>query len=155
MARKLHERALNLLERAYGPSAEQVATSLNNIAVQYSSEGNYAAAQPLDERAVEIKEKVYGPNHPAVASSLNNLALDYVYQGRYASAGPLLERAIRIDERALGPENSVVEYYIISASYEPGGRGFKSCRARQSLTKLGTSPSFLFCMKPMASARRR
>src|SRR6266540_3240807 len=38
---------------------------------------------------------------------------------------------------------------------EPGRRGFKSCRARQSLTKLGTSPSFLFCMKPMASATLR
>ena len=39
--------------------------------------------------------------------------------------------------------------------YEPGGRGFESCRARQSFAKLGTSPSFLFRMKPMASATRR
>ena len=39
--------------------------------------------------------------------------------------------------------------------YEPGGRGFESLRARQSLTKLGTSPSFLFSIKPMASASRR
>ena len=32
---------------------------------------------------------------------------------------------------------------------------FESCPARQSFTKLGTSPSFLFSIKPMASARRR
>ena len=36
---------------------------------------------------------------------------------------------------------------------EAKGRGFESRRARQSLTKLGTSPSFLFSMKPIASAK--
>src|SRR6476620_12658040 len=40
----------------------------------YTSQGQYANAEPLYKRSLVIKEKVLGPDHPDVAVSLNGLA---------------------------------------------------------------------------------
>ena len=56
-----------------------VATSLNTQL--YTSQGQYANAEPLYKRSLVIKEKVLGPDHPDVAVSLNGLAELYRMQG--------------------------------------------------------------------------
>jgi hypothetical protein len=48
-----------------------VATSLNTQL--YTSQGQYANAEPLYKRSLVIKEKVLGPDHPDVAVSLKVL----------------------------------------------------------------------------------
>jgi tetratricopeptide (TPR) repeat protein len=85
-----------------------VATSLNNLAALYDSQGAYARAEPLYQRALAISEKVLGPEHPQVATSLNNLAALYDSQGAYARAEPLYQRALAIREKVLGPEHPSV-----------------------------------------------
>ena len=62
-------------ERTVGPDHPDVATSLNNLAVLYLDQGQYAQAEPLYQRSLAIWEKALGPEHPNVATSLNNLAL--------------------------------------------------------------------------------
>jgi formylglycine-generating enzyme required for sulfatase activity len=79
-----------------------VAQSLNNLALLYEAQGQYAQAEPLYKRSLAIWEKALGPNHPNVAESLNNLAVLYKTQGRYAQAEPLLRRSVAIQEKALG-----------------------------------------------------
>ncbi len=54
-----------------------MATSLNNLAELYRTQGQYAQAEPLHKRSLAIREKALGPDHPSVAASLNNLALLY------------------------------------------------------------------------------
>jgi Tetratricopeptide repeat len=66
-----------------------VATSLNNLALLYYGQGQYAKAEPLYQRSLAIAEKALGPEHPEVATSLNNLAALYRAQGQYAKAEPL------------------------------------------------------------------
>ena len=56
-----------------------VATSLNTQL--YTSQGQYANAEPLYKRSIVIKERVLGPDHPDVAVSLNGLAELYRMQG--------------------------------------------------------------------------
>ena len=53
-----------------------MATSLNTQL--YTSQGQYANAEPLYKRSLVIKE---GPDHPDVAVSLNGLAELYRMQG--------------------------------------------------------------------------
>ena len=48
----LYERALAISEKALGPEHPDVATSLNNLALLYSNQGQYAKAEPLNERAL-------------------------------------------------------------------------------------------------------
>ena len=74
-----------------------MATSLNNLALLYKAQGQYAQAEPLYKRALAIDEKALGPDHPDVAVSLNNLAALYRAMNRDDEAEPLEQRAARIE----------------------------------------------------------
>jgi tetratricopeptide (TPR) repeat protein len=71
---QLYRRALVIRERVLGSDHPDVATSLNNLASLYKSQGKYDEAEPLHRRALAIREKSLGSDHPDVAASLNNLA---------------------------------------------------------------------------------
>jgi tetratricopeptide (TPR) repeat protein len=70
-----------------------VATSLNNLAVLYRDQGNYAQAEPLFQRALAIWEKALGPQHPNVATALENCARLLREMKRGAAARELEARA--------------------------------------------------------------
>ena len=99
----LQEQVLAWTEKTYGPDHPNTATSLNNLAGLYDSQGASAKAEPLYLRALSIEEKALGPDHPDTATSLNNLASLYTNQGAYAKAEPLFLRALAIFEKGLGP----------------------------------------------------
>ncbi|RUP51353.1 Tetratricopeptide repeat-domain-containing protein [Jimgerdemannia flammicorona] len=93
--------SLSLLAFVY----HRQATSLNNLAALYNSQGKYDKAEPLYERALIIREKVLGSEHPDTAQYLNNLAIFYRGQGDYDKARLLCERALSIREKVLGSEH--------------------------------------------------
>jgi tetratricopeptide (TPR) repeat protein len=98
--------------RHHAKKHPDVAQGLNNLAMLYYAQGQYARAEPLYQRSLGICEKALGPEHPNVATSLNNLAGLYSDQGRYAEAEPLLQRSLSIREKALGPEHPNVALNI-------------------------------------------
>ncbi|MDA2932472.1 tetratricopeptide repeat protein, partial [Nitrospinae bacterium AH-259-F20] len=104
-AEPLYRRSLTIREKTLGPEHPGVATSLNNLAGLFLSQGKYFEAEPLFKRSLAIREKVYRPNHPGVAQVLNNLAALYRAQGRYAEAEPLFVRSLGIWETVLGPNH--------------------------------------------------
>lgn len=73
-----------------------MATTLNNLAELYRTQGKYAEAEPLYTQALEILEKVLGPNHPNVATVLENMAELYKKTGRLDEAQRLEARAKEI-----------------------------------------------------------
>jgi tetratricopeptide (TPR) repeat protein len=73
-----------------------VATSLNNLAALYDTQGDYAKAEPLVKRSLAIWEKALGPDHPNVATSLENMAVLYRATKRDKEAQELEKRAERI-----------------------------------------------------------
>ncbi|HVB22938.1 MAG TPA: tetratricopeptide repeat protein [Ktedonobacteraceae bacterium] len=104
-AEPLYQRALQIREQVLGPQHPSTATSLNNLAALYDTQGKYEQAKPLYQRALRISEQVLGPQHPDTAQSLNNLALLYQSQGKYEQAEPLLKRALQISEQVLDPQH--------------------------------------------------
>ena len=68
------QRALAIWEKVLGPEHPDVALSLNNLALLYHAQGQYAEAQPLYQRALAILEKTMSPEHPKVAACLKNYA---------------------------------------------------------------------------------
>ena len=70
-------------KKLLGAEHPSVATSLNNLAALYESQGRYTEAEPLYIKALEMNKKLLGAEHPDVATSLNNLAALYETQGRY------------------------------------------------------------------------
>jgi tetratricopeptide (TPR) repeat protein len=73
-----------------------VAESLNNLALLYDTQGQYAQAEPLYKRSLAIREKALGPDHPDVAVSLENLAALYRATKREKEAEKLEQRAATI-----------------------------------------------------------
>ncbi len=73
-----------------------MATSLNDLAKLYYTQGQYELAEPLYKRVLEIREKALGPDHPDVATSLNNLAALYRATKQDEKANTLEQRASRI-----------------------------------------------------------
>jgi tetratricopeptide (TPR) repeat protein len=76
---------LAIYEKALGADHPDVATSLNNLALLYQVQGNYAEAASFYQRALAILEQTLGTEHPLVAANLNNLAVLYSAQALVTS----------------------------------------------------------------------
>ncbi len=53
-----------MTRKSLGPEHPSVATSLNNLAELYRSQGRYESAEPLYVEALAIAERVLGKEHP-------------------------------------------------------------------------------------------
>ncbi len=97
-AEPLYQQALAIRKKALGPEHPDVATSLNNLAALYASQGQYAKAEPLYQQALAIRKKALGPEHPDVAESLENYAdlLTYLKRDKEAANLRVQAAAIRV-----------------------------------------------------------
>ena len=90
------KKSLEVAGRNTGLDHPSVATSLNNLAELYKTQGQYAQAEPLYKRSLAIMEKALGPDHPSVATSLGNMVALYRKSGREKEAEVLEKRAAAI-----------------------------------------------------------
>lgn len=61
-------------EKVFGADHPSAASSLDNLAELYVSQGKYDQAEPLHRRALAIREKALGSNHPYLAQTLDAYA---------------------------------------------------------------------------------
>ncbi|QLE58296.1 tetratricopeptide repeat protein [Nostoc sp. TCL26-01] len=103
---------------------KELATSLNNLASLYDSQGRYSEAEPLYIQALALYRKLLGEEHPSVAMSLNNLAYLYKSQGRYSEAEPLYIQALALRRKLLGEEHPDVAMSLnnLAGLYDSQGR---------------------------------
>src|SRR5262249_54036452 len=101
---KAFEEALALARRLY-PKAEfpgghaDLATSLNNLATLYGTQGRLAAAEPLLKDSLAMRRRLFKGDHPDVAAGLINLGALYRAQGRLAAAEPLLKDSLAMNKQ--------------------------------------------------------
>ncbi|MEQ9548660.1 MAG: tetratricopeptide repeat protein [Coleofasciculus sp. G3-WIS-01] len=67
--------ALALYKRLLGKNHPDVATSLHNLALLYSSQGRYEKAESLYLEALAIVDRTLGSNHPHTVTFRENLQL--------------------------------------------------------------------------------
>jgi tetratricopeptide (TPR) repeat protein len=103
---------------------EDFASTLNNLAYLYYSQGRYDQAEPLFLQALELSKRLLGEDHPQVASNLNNLAGLYDSQGRYDQAEPLYLQALELSKRLLGEDHPHVATSLnnLAVLYKSQGR---------------------------------
>ena len=101
-AKKVFERAVPIVEAAFGPNDPLLAVVANNLGAVIQVLGDQEGAKSHFERALSIDEAAYGPNHPAVARDVNNLGSVLRALGDLAGAMSHYERALSIDEAAYG-----------------------------------------------------
>ncbi|MEA5479639.1 CHAT domain-containing tetratricopeptide repeat protein, partial [Pseudanabaena galeata UHCC 0370] len=81
-----------------GTEHPDVAIRLNNLAILYQAQGNYAAAETLYKRSLSIIEKALGTEHPLVATRFNNLAVFYQSQGNIDRAITFQQKGLEVEE---------------------------------------------------------
>ncbi len=123
-AERLYEKSLRIRERVLGEGHPSTATSCNNLAGVYASQGEYRRAEELYEKSLRISERVLGEEHPSTAASYNNLAGVYERQGEYRKAEELYEKSLRISERVLGEEHpdTAASYNNLALVYASQGK---------------------------------
>ncbi|PNW47905.1 UNVERIFIED_CONTAM: hypothetical protein BEN50_11580 [Euhalothece sp. KZN 001] len=90
-----------MTQRLFPDDHPDVATSLNNLAFLYVSQGRYSEAEPLYQQALAMYQRLFPDDHPDVATSLNNLAFLYSSQGRYSEAVTFLKQGTDVEEALL------------------------------------------------------
>uniref|UniRef100_UPI002040A8B3 tetratricopeptide repeat protein n=1 Tax=Otoolea muris TaxID=2941515 RepID=UPI002040A8B3 len=122
-AQELYRKILVISERVLGGGHPYTATSYNNLAGVYASQGEYEKAEELYEKALAIRERVLGEGHPDIATSYNNLAGVYKSQGEYEKAEELYKKALAISERVLGGGHpyTATSYNNLAGVYESQG----------------------------------
>jgi tetratricopeptide (TPR) repeat protein len=97
-----HQRAVSLLEQAYGARAPRLAVALNNLAGDFSDVGRDAEALHPYERALAIREEALGAEHPDVGTALLNLAGVEASLGRGGASLEHFRRGCALVEHGLG-----------------------------------------------------
>ena len=104
-AETLLTRALNLQRKVLGPDDPQTLTSLSQMALILTEQGNYAEAQKLQREALVARTRVLGPEHPDTIASMARLATILNLQGQNAEALKMKRNAFDLSRRVLGPED--------------------------------------------------
>jgi len=95
-AEKLAKEALTMTKEKFGGDHLKVATSLDSLAMIYSTQGKYEETEPLYKEVLTIQEKTLGSNHADVVHVLENMIELYKAMGKEEEAKKLTERIERI-----------------------------------------------------------
>ncbi|WP_211441813.1 tetratricopeptide repeat protein [Collimonas humicola] len=88
--------ALQVIQGTAASLPLDVAGIMSNLAWLYSTQKQYALAEPLLKRVLAIKELILGKDHRDIANTLSQLALVYRQTGREENAGYAEKRAAAI-----------------------------------------------------------
>jgi tetratricopeptide (TPR) repeat protein len=104
-AEALHNQALGVSRRLFGPAHPYTLTCMNNLAAVYAAEGRYAQAEPLFKQTVQTSRRALGPEHPLTLSFLAETAYMYQREGNYAVAEVYAAQALAGRRHVLGSEH--------------------------------------------------
>ncbi len=92
---------LSFAEQLKPPKPWLVARALNELAISYADQEQYAEAEAVHQKALAIRERELPAGHAEIALTLDNLALVYDQLGRFAEAESAGRRALEMAEKAL------------------------------------------------------
>ena len=91
--------SLKVAEESFGLASQEVAQSLNNLALICEVQGKLAEAETHYKEAIPIMEKALGPDHPHVGTVLENYAAILERLGKKDQAKIVRTRVRQIQKR--------------------------------------------------------
>jgi tetratricopeptide (TPR) repeat protein len=113
-AAPLFERALSLLEKAFGPEHPRLLKTLNGLADVTRQKGDSGRAEALYRRSIGISDAAPDVVWEERTVALNSLALLYHARGQKEEAKQLLTRALAALERGAGPRHPGVARILVN-----------------------------------------
>ena len=98
-AERLHQRALEQIERTRGPFDPEAAQSLNDLGALYRSLGRYSRSIAVLERSIAILDR--NPPQKFASTVFNNLGNAYLDIGHYGKADAAVRRGLAAAESGL------------------------------------------------------
>lgn len=95
-AMAIHERILELTEKAYGHYSEEHAGALGKAGLFFTDWGKLEKALEFQKEALQIRTRLFGDNHPDIALSYNNIGCVYSNQCNLEEALEYYTKAMRI-----------------------------------------------------------
>ena len=98
---------------------------MNNLAVLYQDQGQFAKAEPLFVKALEVGRRVLGEEHPDTLIAMNNLADAVLARQETGALGPLVRGGAEDGlETKLGPDHpdTLVAMANLGVNYRDAGR---------------------------------
>lgn len=104
-AETIYRRIIEIREKQLGSDHQDVAESINNLAVLLHSKREYEEAELLLRKTLVIRERYFGIDHLEVATTLNNLGMLLTDEGKYEEAESFLRQSLTITENKLGKDH--------------------------------------------------
>jgi CHAT domain-containing protein len=105
-ARRVAERALQVVLRELGPEHEQTALQYFSLGLIAEAMRDYAQAERYFADTVRLREKVYGPDSVSVAIALEHQGQARLKSGRPEAAEPLFRRALDMKQSTVGSNHA-------------------------------------------------
>ncbi|MEE9554739.1 MAG: tetratricopeptide repeat protein [candidate division Zixibacteria bacterium] len=96
---------LSFQERKLGKDHQNVATTLNNLALLYKFIGRFKEAESMYERSIKLYKNRLDPYHSDLATALNNLAGVFRSLGKFEKAKSICDEALEIFNKTLGQDH--------------------------------------------------
>jgi len=157
------QKAIDAAKKEFGINHPNYASSLNNLALLYSTTGQFEKAEPLYVQAIDLGRKNPGGDQLSFATNLTNVALFYSNLGRYAKAESLYLEAKEIRRKKLGenhPDYAVSLYHIAQLYSRMGRYAEPELLLKQSLDVLRktvgeSDPRYSFPLNALAELYRK
>jgi tetratricopeptide (TPR) repeat protein len=104
-AASLYERAIGILQSAYGLDYPDAAEAITDLAGLRVHQGKREDAKRLLGHARRVTELTFGPDHPQLAYVLNGLGHLHAHAGSIKAAVEDWRRSVAITEASLGPNH--------------------------------------------------
>jgi hypothetical protein len=103
-ARRLLERALEVMTRVLGEEHPHTLRLMNNLAATLGGQEDYAGARRLEEHVLEVRTRVQGEEHPDTLASMLSLGLTLLHEND-DTAPALLRRCLTSQRKVLGDKH--------------------------------------------------
>jgi tetratricopeptide (TPR) repeat protein/predicted Ser/Thr protein kinase len=114
----LHERAIDMFAKVYGPTDARLAGALTNYATDLESVGRKEEALTALQRSIRIQEGIFGPRNPMLYVDYNNLGFNYTNLGRYDEARRALEHSFALLEPLGGMNGNAIVVWATMAQLD-------------------------------------
>jgi len=91
-----HQKALDLLEKKFGPEDTAALTAMSNFARALLSHGNHEEAEMVRRQSLALQKKVLGVKHLDTLTGIYNLAETLLEREKYQEADSMLRDALNL-----------------------------------------------------------
>jgi tetratricopeptide (TPR) repeat protein len=104
-AEKLQRHVWGVRWRVLGAKHPDTLTSMSNLALTLSDQGDLAGARKIEEEVLETRRRVLGSEHPDTLTIMNNFAVTLHKQGELERAREIQEEVLETTRRVRGDEH--------------------------------------------------